>query len=287
MPLLRAIGSILLPALLLSCGARTGLRTPIVDRLAFVGAGATARGELAYTRTDSPELGERTIFEAPNPHDDSWPAWNPRGDSLAFSRWTAGDATIQVVGLTRPPGGPRRVVCHREASRLDKQISWGWNGILAYHEGGAIWTIAASAPAGTAPVRITPAGITAQHPSWSRDGRLVFAGRVAGLPATLHVVERDGSIRSLGVTGEEPNWSDSRDAIVFSRGGNVIHLEVSSGVERVVAVGGRTPVFGPGSREIAFVREGRIWICDRFGDHQRPVTAGPQDRHPTWRRQEF
>lgn len=289
---LAALGTLLLATFPAACccGARTGLREPIVDRVAYVGTPGPGPDEtLVLIRTDAPGFPERVIFPVPSANDDSWPAWSPRGDALAFSRWTGGEASIFVVGLTL--GGtmetPRRVVRHREVNRLDKHISWGTNGLLAYHENGAIWTIPAAAAPGTAPTRITPVGMTAQHPSWSWDGRMVFAVIAGSGASVLAVRETDGTINSLGVLGEEPNWSDRHHAIVFSRRGDVIHRSMATGAERVVATNGSDPVFGPGSREIAFVRDGRIFLCDAAGGNERPVSDGPRDRHPTWSRLQF
>lgn len=272
------------------CGARTGLREPIVERVAYVGTpGAGSDETLVYIRTETPGFSERVIFPVPSANDDSWPAWSPQGNALAFSRWTGGEASIFVAEVTTggAMGTPRRVIRHREANRLDKQISWGTNGLLAYHEDGAIWTIPASPPPGTAATRVTPEDMTAQHPSWSWDGRMVFAVTDGSGASVLHVRERDGNIHSLGVLGEEPNWSDRHHAIVFSRGGDVIYRSMATGAERVVATNGSDPAFGPESREIAFVRDGRIFLCDAAGGNERPVSDGPNDRHPAWSRLEF
>lgn len=287
---LGAVGTLILGTLLAACfGARTGLREPIVDRVAFVGTPEGGPEEtLVIVRTDMPTPVERAIFTIPTADDDSWPAWSPRGDALAFSRWNGGESSIFVVDmpLGRPQGTPRRVVRHRNPNRLDKHISWA-GGVLAYHDDGAIWTIPASATFGTAPARLTPIGMTAQHPSWGWDGRMVFAVTAASGLSVLHIRERDGTIGSMSVVGEEPTWSDRVNAIVFTRRGDVIYRSMTTGAERVVAVNGSDPTFGPESREIAFVRDGRIWLCDVAGGNERPVTDGPRDRQPTWSRLQF
>jgi hypothetical protein len=269
-------------------GARTGPLGPVVDRIAFAGifSAANQRGALYFVRTDSPGP-ERRFRDDPD-LDASWPTWNPDGSSIVFAGWRAGDARIFVMNVTidgRAPSAPRPLALIRGSNRLEQQTAWGRNGLIAYHDDGAIWTLPANAGLSTRPVRRTAVGIVARHPAWSLDGRLAFTVLDASQSPTITILRRDlTTTEASGIPGDEASWSDTYHWLLFTRGGNIVLRDLMSGSERTVISDGAQPVFGPESREIAFVRGGRIWVCDLNGGNAHPVSDGPNDRNPSWGR---
>jgi hypothetical protein len=57
---------------------------------------------------------------------------------------------------------------------------------------------------------------------------------------------------------------------------------LAGGGERLIMEGARTPKFGPSPNELAFTKDGRIWVSDGTGGGAHPITDGPNDRQPAW-----
>ena len=267
-------------------GARTGPRVDDVDKIAYTSAqGANDhRGAIRYVRTDVAdpfgphEVIAGTLFDA------SWPAWRPDGAALAFSGWRAGTSGIFVVDVT--VGGqistpPRLLHRHMDSNRLDKQMSWGTNGLIAFHDGGAIFTVPAATP-GPA-VRRTLPSMVASHPSWCADGQLAFELTDAS-GTHVALMSRDFASTQLLTNGSEPHCGARYFAVVLTRGNDIFYRDLRSGAERLVIRGGSQPSFGPEGRQIAFVRDGQIWVCGLNGEDAHAVTSGTEDRQPYWGR---
>ncbi len=269
-------------------GARTGLNVPDVDRIAYVGAqGATDfRGAIRYVRTDITDpLGPHTVTDG-TALDASWPTWRPDGTALAFSGWHAGTLGIFVVdvslgGVVSTP--PRLLHMNVDPNHLDKQMSWGTNGLIAFHENGAIFAIPGTLPAVVPPTRLTSGTVVATHPSWCADGQLAFDSTDA-TGTHVSLMRRDLTSTTTIAVGSQPSCSDRLFAVVLTRGTAVIFHDYQTGAEHTVIDNASEPVFGPGSTQIAFVRSGQIWVCDLDGGNAHAVTNGTQDREPAWGR---
>ncbi len=267
-------------------GARTGPREPFADRLAFIGhAGSNdARGRVYFVRTDTEGPTDRRAITQP-PEDTSWPSWNPNGGSLVYASWSSGRQSLFTVnvGLGGDVSAPRAVVRSVEPNRIDKHTSWGPDGLIAYHNLGRIWTIPF---VGGTPTPRTPESIVATDPAWSSDGRLAFVEASPAGP-TIRILARDlvtDVTPSGGIPGENPAWSPDGFLLAFGSGGDIFTRVVGTGEERLVVTNGEDPCFDPSGHQIAFVRDGRIWVVGRDGSAPRQMTDGPNDRHPTWSR---
>lgn len=260
-------------------GARTGLEGPELSRLAYVGDASPTDGRrrLRMVRLDVPTTPIRDLTT--DPADYSWPTWSPDGRYLAFARWAAGNYSLMVKDLALGGGAPDRTIARLFSNSLLTQLSWGRNGQIAFHENGELRTVSAGSTTPATPARIA---IAASYPSWTYDDRIVFADGAS--PPSLSILEADRvTVRPLGVAGGQPDAGRRYPRIVYSRGGDIFTRSLGgTGAERLVIAGGETPRFGPDDTEIAFAREGRIWICDAAGNNARPVTPGPRDAQPTW-----
>jgi hypothetical protein len=267
-------------------GARTGPRVDDVDKIAYASSqGANDhRGAIRYVRTDVADaLGPHEVI-AGTLFDASWPAWRPDGTALAFSGWRAGTSGIFVVDVTvdgRVSSPPRRVHTHRDPNHLDKQMSWGTNGLIAFHDDGAIFTVSASTP-GPA-VRRTLPSMVASHPSWCADGELAFELTDAS-GTHVALMSRDFASNHLLTDGSEPSCSNRYFVLVLTRGNDIFYRDLRTGIDRLVVRDGSQPSFGPGSTQIAFVRGGQIWVCGLNGENAHAVTSGTEDRQPYWGR---
>ena len=103
-------------------------------------------------------------------------------------------------------------------------------------------------------------GVPASRPAWSPAGdRLVFQGLPAGSPPGLYVAGTDGSGLRRLVRGAQPAWS-ARNVIAFVRDNRLFRiLPDGSGLKRLTSRPGLAPDWSPDSRQLAFVRDRRIY----------------------------
>jgi hypothetical protein len=139
--------------------------------------------------------------------------WSPDGDSIAFHR-SIGNTEDGLAVINADGTGLRWVLQDMNVGRP----SWSVNGLIAFSNGGFIWTIR---PDGSGLTRVTTSGGDAA-PRWSRDGsHLAFVQRVgnANNPAYDIVTTRpDGSGRRTVATGGnniDPSWSPDGLYILF------------------------------------------------------------------------
>ena len=123
-------------------------------------------------------------------------------------------------------------------------------------------------------------GIRASRPSWSPGGdRLVFHGRSDGV-LRVYVARADGSGLRVLARGSQPAWS-AGDVIALVRGGLLYRIHPDGSLLRRLS--GRPasePDWSPDSRQLTFVRGGRVYRM-ALGGHARRVTRRP-GRNPVW-----
>ena len=275
-------------------GARTGLLVPDLSRLVFIGnASATDfRGILRLLYVGQPGR----IADLTRASDSAdWPAWSPDARRLAYAREEIGRRFLIVRDLGLGRTDPERRIARLEWNSTFTPTSWGPTGLIAVQQrshllGGtsgtpfsAIFTVPAMSSGLTALSRITPTAINASYPTWTDDGAIVFVNRTGGEPA-LGLIEPDlTTVRPLGIAGDEPDvLGDRRSDVLYVRGENIYRNSLVGGSERLVVEGGRTPRFGPSGNELAFAKDGRIWVSDGAGGGAHPITEGPEDRRPAW-----
>ena len=126
-------------------------------------------------------------------------------------------------------------------------------------------------------------GITASRPAWSPAGdQLVFQGLTAAQPPGLYIAGADGSGLRRLVRGSHPAWS-ARNVIAFVRDNRLFRIRPDqSGLKRLTSRPGGQPDWSPDSRQLAFVRDGRVYRLV-LGRRVRPrrVTRRP-GRNPVW-----
>ena len=139
--------------------------------------------------------------------------WSPDGASIAFHR-SIGNTEDGLAVINADGTGLRWILQDMNVGRP----SWSVNGLIAFSNGGFIWTIR---PDGSGLTRVTTSGSDAA-PRWSRDGsRLAFVQRVgnANNPAfDIVTTHRDGSGRRTVATGGnniDPSWSPDGLYILF------------------------------------------------------------------------
>jgi Tol biopolymer transport system component len=125
-------------------------------------------------------------------------------------------------------------------------------------------------------------GVPASRPAWSPGGdRLVFQGRPGGPPG-LYIAGVDGSGLRRLVRGDQPTWS-ARDVIAFVRDNRLFRIRPDgSGLRRLTSRPGQEPDWSPDSRQLAFVRDGRIYRLV-LGPRVRPRRVTRRSgRGPVW-----
>ena len=103
-------------------------------------------------------------------------------------------------------------------------------------------------------------GITASRPAWSPGGdRLVFDGISSVTTPGLYVANLDGTGLRRLVRGAQPAWS-ARNLIAFVRDNRLFRIRPDgSGLKRLTSRPGQQPDWSPDSRQLAFVRDRRIY----------------------------
>jgi TolB protein len=131
--------------------------------------------------------------------------------------------------------------------------------------------------------RLSFPGIPASRPAWSPQGdRLVFQGLPATSTPGLYVAGADGSGLRRLVRGAQPTWSAS-NRIAFVRDHRLFLIRPDgSGLRRLTSRHGLEPDWSPGSRQLTFVRDGRIYrlvLGRRVRPRRVTVRSG---RGPAW-----
>lgn len=194
-----------------------------------------ANGKVAFTSDRDGDLeiyvmnsdGTGQLRLTNHPGVDSFPAWSPDGNKLAFVSETAPGAF--AIKLMNADGTDPVELAALAFSATPYPwhetwaLSWSPDGSkIAFEEHGDIFTIDVD---GSHRVNLTHDPAFDYEPSWSPDGsRIVFASSRTGW-VTLHTMKSDGSeVQALPSDGElwdmSPDWSPSGDWITF-----VVHSE--------------------------------------------------------------
>ena len=134
------------------------------------------------------------------------PEWSPRGDRIAFFKWTGG---IPQVWLVSPSGGNARSITNTAGQKFSLQ--WSPDGShLLWTDNGQL--VVADADGNNQRGLVPTAAAFARDPAWSPDGR-----EIAYMNGPLFVVNVDGSgLRQLTqITGNQPSWSPDGTRIAF------------------------------------------------------------------------
>jgi hypothetical protein len=148
---------------------------------------------------------------------------------------------------------------------------------------------------------ISPPGIDTRQPAWSPDGTsVVFAGEPAVGPGPsfeIYTVDADGSgLRQITLTDEglasDPQWSPDGSTIVYARfrslgngnyEGDIWSVSPTSEFRLTsTPMSDWGPAYSPHGSQIAFSREGRIWVMGADGADPRVVTADGYASAPSW-----
>jgi Tol biopolymer transport system component len=146
-------------------------------------------------------------------------------------------------------------------------------------------------------VRITAGNAAVESVAWSPDGeRLAFAA--ANMPGRyqydIYIVNADGSHLTRlepNLTGDvnelEPNWSPDGRQIAFSKGGQILVINVGGNNARLVTEGS-APFWSPDGRSIVFVRRheqnlfGDIFVSDKEGEQIQQLTDDLYANRPAY-----
>ena len=152
------------------------------------------------------------------------PSWSPDGRFLAFSENATGHPSIAVA---RSTGAPYRRLTSKQRHFAD------------------------------------------YNPTWSPDGkRIAFereivrasdqSGYATDWISDIFVVDaRGGHLRRLtrdGAKNTDPSWSPEGHTIAFTRSGNLVALDVRTGIERPLVQDADAAAWSPDGRRLAFTR---------------------------------
>ena len=143
------------------------------------------------------------------------PFFSPDGESIGFVLRDGRIRTVSIAG-----GGVTTVVGAGETS----QATWNESGIV-YAKQGTLFRVGA-AGGGPAPIP-TDSGVMIIMPFAAPGGRLLCAtGNSARGAFEVSVVEPDGTVRGLGVSGFQPQWVESGHVLYNTAEGNIMALPV-------------------------------------------------------------
>jgi Tol biopolymer transport system component len=189
-------------------------------------------GGTGFRRVDSLPRGDK---QTPN--------WSPDGQKIAF-RWSLADETNTMLAVIGADG--------RSFVNLSKVT-----------------------------------GLRGWSPSWSPDGKQLVAAATpkAHEPPSLYVMNADGSsvhrITQRGREAQYPSWSPDGEWIAFTfvvDGGFDLFKIRPDGSDPTALTNDGTqgtnnwPMWSPDSAQIAYGREGVLWIMNADGSHKRLVT---------------
>jgi Tol biopolymer transport system component len=129
--------------------------------------------------------------------------------------------------------------------------------------------------AGAGERRISPAGVVAWQPAWSRLGRIAFAVDLPVVDRGIWVMNADGSGAShITGYGEHPAWSPSGDRIAFDDPAHNAVLVMQPDGTNVRQIGsGRGPAYAPTGDRIA-------WTANGSNGNDAITIAGPDGANP-------
>lgn len=230
------------------------------------------------------------------------PAWHPGGRTIAFNH-------TPLVRRYRDSATGRYIYVFAESLRgiwaVDTDGSnqnrllpyhlwtpdWDSTGsLLAYEQGGSIWTIAGS---DSELIEVTATQITTTQssfaPTWRRDGNALAFSVNGGSASGVYMVPRAGGATHLvgGPGWIDPDWSPSGDSLVFiaavgSSAGICVTDTLGQGLHMLwgspeAAVG--FPRWSPDGGSIAFTGRSRntdpyqLWVMDSDGSAARTIIS--------------
>ena len=217
-----------------------------------------------------PAIGGEATQITTDPADDRSPTWSPNGTEIAFSR-SSGIWAIPNAG-----GVPRQI------ASMGENPAWSPDGSqIAFDERWEFISVT-SASDGGEPVSITcPDGgacfYGCQHAEWSPDGsHIVFVyDNGVDLRCRIQVVVMglyDGNDHLVTCGGGQGvSWS-SLGVIAFGMSES-IWTAGSGPFDRTQVTSGVFPSWSPDGRQIAYVRNGDIWVIDWDGEVSVEVTS--------------
>jgi Tol biopolymer transport system component len=164
------------------------------------------------------------------------------------------------------------------------------------------WVIATIETDGSGLRRLGSEGIFGDSPAWSPEGaKIAFIGIADGGPGMSHeiyLMRADGSnVRSITSgqgSAEGPQWSPDGTTIVYyrrsDRGAGIWAVSPTTGVStRLTAEAGGPGTFysydltySPDGSQIAYSREGEIWLMDTDGADPRRILDDVPGFSPRW-----
>jgi len=234
---------------------------------------------------------------------DFWPSWSPDGKAIVFERkralWTVPAEGGTLKRLTQDPLSAT-------------QPAWSPDGKwIAFSSNGQISIIS---PDGGS-VRQVTSGSQDGGPSWSPDNKnLFFISRRSSLPQIWSIALEGGEPKQLTNESDlynySPRWMPGRNALVYTAGGKIHVLDLTSGIHDVIPFRARLkisresykrksikipmpgerlsvrgiyrPAPSPEGDRIAFAALGDLWIRHKDGRIEQ-ITSGPaDDGDPAW-----
>lgn len=276
-------------------GARTGLREPVESAITFRRAVGSGFREI-YQVSPSGTLGPGRVRV---------------GGVNALSH------DVDISGDWTAYSTPEGLFVDWRGSRTQRSVERAIAGIrltpdarrLAFSQRDRIWVM--NSVGSGAPTPLTPeytdtaSQQAATTPAWTPEaGRLYFiryrsvldsAGHPIPVRHEIWTIAADGSdlrlVRAGSPEASQPGLAVSRDGAVllyatgFEASPSIIQLDLASGATSPLIANASQPAFSATGRALAFVRNGRVWVCTYDGStcvNERPVSNGTNDQGPSW-----
>jgi Tol biopolymer transport system component len=206
--------------------------------------------------------------------------WSPNGTQIAYAA-PAPDGHDEIYLANADGSRPSQLTA--SGSAVPGDPAWSPDGSqIAFAQSGRIWRIDA---AGTTMVAVTPAGGNVASPTWSPDGRSIAFESRGAKHAEIDVVElASGAVRRLTLPAEaahRPRWSSARDEIFYSSDTRIRAVAPDGSSRRAVTTGTMPAPSRDGS-QLAFRRDGDIWVAGSDGRNAKRVVASGAASAPTW-----